>query len=134
MTWFYPLLQNQRPLLDELGPDGMSSDEERAGGATKEYSIFIPAWRATVVTAWLRVFDILYVRARRDGVFKDHRGAFPRTRVIEENAQVSTSTRFVPGLPLNAYHEDWLRRQVNVRNVVRPGPLVDYYHDPRVIE
>ncbi|KAF9778450.1 hypothetical protein BJ322DRAFT_1000864 [Thelephora terrestris] len=134
MTWFYPLLQNQRPLLEELGPDGMSSDEERTVGATREYDIFVPAWRAPVVTAWLRVFDILYVRARRDGVFKDHRGSYPRTRVIEENAQVSTSIKFVSGLPLNAYNEDWLRRRVNVTNSVRPRPPVEYYHDPRVIE
>lgn len=44
MTFFYPLLESQRPLLDQLGPEGMSSDEERLGGAVKEYEIFVPAW------------------------------------------------------------------------------------------
>ena len=134
MTFFYPLLESQRPLLDQLGPEGMSSDEERLGGAVKEYEIFVPAWRSGLVTAWLRIFDILYTRARRDGVFRDQRGAFPRTRVIEENATVSASSRFVSRLPLNAYDEDWLRRQVNVRNVVRPRSPVEYYVDQRILE
>lgn len=134
MTYFYPLLEPQRPLLNQLGPDGMSSDEEREIGTVKEYDIFVPAWRSTVVTAWLCLFDILYTRARCDGVFRDSRGAYPRTRVIEENATVSASPVFVSGLPLNAYDEGWLRRQVDVRNVVRPRPPVEYYHDPRVIE
>ena len=111
----------------------MSSDEERMGGTDRVYDILVPAWRAPLVTAWLRVFDILYMRARRDGIFKDHRGSYPRTRIVEEHARVSTSTNFVSELPLNAYEENWLRRQVNAKNVVRPRPSVDYYHDSRVI-
>lgn len=112
----------------------MSSDEERVVGVTREYDIFVPSWRSNAVTAWLRVFDILYTRARRYELFRDGRGAYPRTRLTEENATVSASPRFVPGLPLNAYDEGWLHRQVDVRNVVHPLPPVDYYHDPRAVE
>ena len=132
MTWFYPLLERQRPLLEQLGPDSMSSDEEREGGGGNEFNILVPIWRSGVVTAWLRIFDMLYFKARRDGLFRDHRGSYPRTRLVEQMPKVSTTPGFVAKLPENAYDETWLRGLVDVENIVRPLPRVDYSHDQRV--
>ena len=134
LTFFYPLLERQRQLLDELGPDGMSSDEERGTGPAQQYDILVPAWRSRAVTAWLRVFDYLYITARRDGILRDYRGSYPRSRVHEDDGTVSASRRFVPRLPRNAYDEGWLRKQVDAKTVVRPRPDVEYYHDPKIVE
>jgi len=144
LTFFYPSLSPHRHLLEELGVAGMSSDEEGDEDdqttdqgrdnipAIKQYFIRVPQWRSEVVTAWLRVFDVLYLRARADGVFGDQRGAFPHARCITR--EKSTNPRFVSRLPENAYDERWLRTLVDPQVVLRPRPSVVYYHTPQTLQ
>lgn len=128
----YPSLECQRPLLEELGPAGMSSDEEQPVGLSKKYEVIEPAWRSEVVTCWLRIFDALHGQAKRGGVYGDQRGSTPRMR--ESNNTTSTSGKFVPRLPRNAYDDDWFKSQAHAENTVQPGPPARYFHDRRTLE
>lgn len=128
MTFDYQQMETQREMLEALGIDGTSSDEEQIFNGRKRYLILVPEWRDPVVTAWLRVFDSLCLHNRLNANAVDGRGQMPRTRVM--TSRFSTSRRFVAGLPINAYRDSWLERQVNLRNIVHPGPPQEYDHDP----
>ena len=110
----------------------MSSDEEVRINSRKQYHIRVPTWRSEAVTAWLRVFDILYNNARLDGLLGDQRGALPHARVITETK--STNTRIVRRLPENAYDVEWLNELVNYRSVLRPRGPVPYHHTPKTLQ
>ena len=110
----------------------MSSDETSDGDGVRRYRILRPQWRSTAVSGWLRYFDALYNRARRDRVFGNDRGAFPRDRKTAKKE--SESTKFVIGLPRNAYRQSWLNGQIDVENVVQPGPSVSWVHEPAIVE
>ncbi|KAF9642613.1 hypothetical protein BDM02DRAFT_3132972 [Thelephora ganbajun] len=58
------------------------------------------------------------------------RGALPQRRVA--TSAESTSRRFVPGLPINAYRTDWLEEQLDTTNVVHPALVAKYTHDPQL--
>ena len=132
LTYFYPPLASSRPLLEQLDVSGMSSDEEVRIDSRREYHIRVPAWRSEAVTAWLRVFDILYIKARLEGVLGGQRGALPHTRVTTE--MKSTNPRFVRRLPENAYDEEWLDQLVDYRSVLRPRAPAPYHHNPRTLQ
>lgn len=125
-------MEPQRRLLEDLGVDGMSSDEEVATSEGKRYFTLMPKWRAPVLALWLRVFDSLYLHHRNRAEHGDQRGCMPRRR--EASAKESTSGRFVPGLPINAYRRDWLERQLDVPNIVHPSAEQSYTHDPQLAQ
>ena len=115
-------------MLEELGIDGMSSDEEEVVNGRKRYLILPPEWRAPYLGPWLRVFDGLCMYHRLECEATDGRGRRPRDRVATN--RVSTSRKFVAGLPTNAYRDSWLDKQLDVKNIVHPGPKQGYSHDP----
>lgn len=123
---------SQVRMLEELGPDGMSSDEEINTPQGKQYLILVPKWRAHVLTPWLRIFDSLYLRHRNRPENGDQRGCLPRRR--NASARESTSQKFVPDLPVNAYRAEWLEQQLDVRNIVHPSPSRPYTHDPALAQ
>lgn len=125
-------MQSQVRMLEELGPDGMSSDEEVNTPQGKQYVVLVPRWRAPVLTPWLRVFDSLYLRHRNRAEHGDQRGSLPRRR--NASARESTSQKFVPGLPVNAYRAEWLEQQLDIRNVIHPSPSRPYTHDPALAQ
>jgi len=100
-------------------------------GQYTRYNVLEPSWRSQDVTAWLRVFDALYSRARRDGVYGDQRGSVTRLRV--DGMKRSASEKFVPKLPRNAYDNEWLSQQRYIEDTVQPGPRVGYIHNPKTI-
>ena len=125
----YPQMQPQRIMLEALGPEGMSSDEEvKTTSEGKKYFILVLKWRAAALTPWLRVFDSLYLRNRHQEAHGDQRGFLPRKRYA--CSKQSTSRKWVPGLPINAYRTDWLEQQLDIANVVHPSPEQLYTHDP----
>ena len=132
LTYFYPSLTSSRALLEELGVSGMSSDEEVQVDSRKEYHIRVPSWRSEDVSAWLRVFDILYTKARLAGILGDQRGALPRARVGSETR--STNPRFVTRLPKNAYDEWWIGQLVDYKNILRPRAPAEYYHTATTLQ
>ena len=132
VTFLYPSLKAHRGLLEQLTPAGMSSDEERTTGQYTQYDVVEPAWRSDLVTTWLRIFDALHSEARRSGVFGNQRGSAPHMRL--SNGKISTSGKFIPGLPRNAYDDAWFNTQVHAEDTVQPGPSTEYFHDRRIIE
>ena len=111
----YPCVAHQRHLLEQLGPAGMSSDEEQTVGLYTQYNIIEPAWRSEIVSAWLRIFDAMHLRARREGVYGDQRGSASRMRTGRGDRGSGT---FVPGLPRTAYDDEWFNRQPHAEDTV----------------
>jgi len=108
----------------------MSSDEEQDIGGQKQYEVILPVWRSDRVTAWLRIFDALYVRGKRNKIFGAREGPELRLRIVSQRK--STGEKFVTKLPRNAYDDNWLRGQDEA--VVQPGPRARYFHDGVTIE
>ena len=119
-------------MLEALGVDGMSSDEEEKVQDGIQYRILTPGWRAPMLTPWLRMFDAIYRHYRLENHANDMRGAFPRRRVA--TSAESASRRFVAGLPINAYRTTWLERQLDIANRVHPAPTAKYTHDPQLAQ
>jgi len=115
-----------------MGVDGMSSDEEEKVHDGIQYRIRVPRWREPLVTPWLRMFDAIYRYHRLEENAGDMRGAMPRRRVPSNIP--STSKKFVPGLPINAYEITWLEEQLDIANVVHPGPKAKFIHDPHLAQ
>lgn len=129
-------------MLQIFGPDGMSSDESEwyvpDDGPSDErcprYWIHRPQWRShTVVTSWLRIFDSLYQMYRNSKT--DRRGARIRRR-SEKNPRpaYSTSDKYVPGLPINAYDEQWMADPQTVEQLVNPQAVFRFQHHPNILE
>ena len=119
-------------MLMALGVDGMSSDEEERVPDGVQYRIQPPQWRALHLMAWLRMFDAIHQYYRIEHGANDKRGCMPRRRVSAPTD--SSSKRFVPGLPINAYKVSWLENQLDVTNFVHPTPEARYWHDESLIQ
>ena len=123
-------MEPQRRMLEALGIDGMSSDEEEKVSNGVQYRIITPRWRAPALALWLRVFDAIYIHHRTQNDDRDQRGALPRRRVA--TTLQSTSKKFVSGLPINAYKTEWLEEQLDIANIVHPTEVITYTHDPQL--
>lgn len=110
----------------------MSSDEEQNVGSHTQYSIIQPVWRADMVTVSLRILDALYLKARIQGLLGNKHSSAPRTRV--SSGKQSTSGKFVPGLPRNAYDDTWFESQPHPEYRIQPGPPAEYAHNVRTLE
>ena len=119
-------------MLEAMGVDGMSSDEEEKVQDGIQYRVLAPRWRSPMLTPWLRMFDAIYRYHRLEENTGDMRGALPRRRV--PSSGISTSKKFVPGLPINVYETNWLEEQLDVVNVVHPGPKANFTHDPQLAQ
>ena len=94
-------------MLQRLGPDGMSSDEEEIENGTIQYNIVVKEWRSEELTPWLRVFDAAS-RMLRLEPFPRRRGCHPRDR--RSTDQTGSTSYGVVGLPTAAYRPEWLAR------------------------
>lgn len=129
-------------MLERLGVQGMSSDESdreelprnpRARLETPHFYVHSPRWRATRLTTWLHIFDAAHTVYRRSGE-AGLRGAYPRLRVQNmENPVFSSSKKFVRGLPLNAYDQQWLASRNDVPFTIQPAmERYDFDHDNEI--
>ncbi|KAI1783791.1 hypothetical protein LXA43DRAFT_902854, partial [Ganoderma leucocontextum] len=98
----WPAMKNHIGLLERIGVEGMSSDEEDSDG---DYAVFKRVWRAKRVTFFLRLLDALHrmVRARKGQGSQS--GAKRRRRYLVDNESTSPPPR---KLPSNMYASDWL--------------------------
>lgn len=122
-------------MLELIGIDGMSSDEEVRTGGNIHYRIHKCHWRAATVTSWLRYLDSMHAYDRFNSDPKTLRGAAPRFRTI--TSLYSHSRRFIPGLPLNAYAADWYMEQTDFvrRNKIRADTTeYNFQHHEDIIQ
>lgn len=118
----HPLLVHHVPILERLGPDGMSSDDSdhdtsRTHLLGARFITKQPIWRAETLFDFLHVFDSLYSLKRRKE--RTTRGSLPYPRQVDANT-FSSSTKFVTDLPKSAYRSSWLEMQRSAPYVVRP--------------
>ncbi|EIW54269.1 uncharacterized protein TRAVEDRAFT_132465 [Trametes versicolor FP-101664 SS1] len=97
----YPQLAPHLPMLEQLGVDGMSSDESDSQNGVKYYRILRKSWRPERVTLWVRGFDAVEAISRPSNA----RGNQPRKRM--QSTKVDDSRDAVKGLPRNAYDATW---------------------------
>ena len=115
-------LQKHIHILEQLGPQGMSSDESDHEEATRDrmlgtcsprYLVSLPRWRAESLSNWLHVFDSAYISDRR--VNGASRGDFPH--LWAHNAQdlhfSNHPFKAVLGLLKNTYDSAWILSQRN---------------------
>ena len=137
------LLQAHVPILQQLGVDGMSSDESDLEELERDPSVrqrrprfFVrsPLWRKRDLSAWLRVFDAMHIYERRSSGI-NLRGAYPRYRVHKID-HFSRSKKFVSHLPLSAYNGKWLEDHEDPNFTVCPNheETYDFTHHPDVHE
>lgn len=120
-------------MLELLGVEGMSSDESDREGDQDQYWILPPLWRDERLTTWLRAFDSVHHLLRKSGDPTALRGAFPHIR--HPTKRKSDSNGFVPGLPINAYDEDWFQQQSVPKLILHPSNnQYDFTHDPHLME
>lgn len=123
MAQKYAPLRRHLGLLDQLGAQGMSSDESVAipdvEGPT--YNYLQPHWRADEVGVWLDDFDTVYYFDRANQT--DRRGAYPHRRSTGQSQTPSLRSRPVHGLPINAYKPGWLATKLAtwVKSDLRPA-------------
>ncbi|KAH7908072.1 hypothetical protein BJ138DRAFT_406823 [Hygrophoropsis aurantiaca] len=97
------------PIVQQLGVDGMSSDESdhEAGHGEASYVIKRKVWRAKAISTWLRTLDSLHLRARYKGEWKASSGAWPHLRMT---STTKSERKAVPGLPKNFYSKKWINQ------------------------
>jgi hypothetical protein len=117
-------------MLEELGTEGMSSDEsDRGDGDLVRYRIRSPEWRADAVTTWLRMIDTI------SRIFRKETGAGSNPRIRNSTNQKSDSKGFVPGLPINVYDRSWLESDSRRKYDMCPAQeTYDFTLDPSIIE
>ncbi|KAH7907602.1 hypothetical protein BJ138DRAFT_1014215 [Hygrophoropsis aurantiaca] len=100
------LHQSVVSVVRELGTDGMSSDESDhvSGRGEATYKILRRPWRATALTAFLRVLDALHLKKRYGGEWDKSIGGWPNYRT----PSLRDSQRPPPThLPRNFYSNEW---------------------------
>lgn len=123
MAQKYAPLRRHIGILDQLGAQGMSSDESvttpNAEGPTYHY--LHSDWRADEVSVWLDDFDTVYYFDRANE--SDRRGAYPHRRNSARPQKLSLRSRPIHGLPINTYKSSWLSTKLPswVKSVLRPS-------------
>ncbi|KAG2103703.1 uncharacterized protein F5147DRAFT_580307 [Suillus discolor] len=92
-------------MLMRIGPDGMSSDKTANENNVPQYHILGRHWRSLEVTAWLRVFDVMYHHNRWGPAGIGSRGNNARMRF--ESMSMGHPQRAVCRLPRNTYRAEW---------------------------
>ena len=120
-------------ILEKLGVDGMSSDEEDVGAPVVRYRVFVRPWRHSRVTAFLRILDALHRRWRKKAGTGSKRGSPPRLRFLCKDV---SRTRAVANLPCNAYDDAWLATLSTVKkdDLRAQEKEYDFTHDGTVTE
>ncbi|KAF8160483.1 hypothetical protein K438DRAFT_2071165 [Mycena galopus ATCC 62051] len=136
LAYTFKPLQKHINMLEQLGVDGMSSDEsdtEDIGAGTMQYQILAPQWRANHIAGWLRIFDSLHNILRRNGNSQAHLGSFPRRRKVGQRR--SKSTKFVSGLPINVYDPRWITADLRRKYDLQPSTEhYDFTHESDIIQ
>ncbi|KAJ7078370.1 hypothetical protein C8R43DRAFT_910409, partial [Mycena crocata] len=135
IAYTFKPLQKHIKMLEELGVDGMSSDESQKedNARTPEYHILAPSWRARRVAPWLRMFDSLHHILRKEGEAAVSRGGWPRYRKITQKK--SSSSKFVAGLPRNFYDSRWIESDALRKYDLRADAVpYDFTHDDDIMK
>jgi hypothetical protein len=127
------------PVLDQLGIDGVSSDEgedtenSSASPADHQFEVLEPQWRDPTVGTFFQKVDALHEYTR---IFADKfgmrftPGAPPRTRI--RKGRKSETTKYPRGIHFNLYRAEWLEEQEPgwrkggqgfVNEIIRPNKM-----------
>ncbi|OBZ66078.1 hypothetical protein A0H81_13919 [Grifola frondosa] len=125
-------LQRHLGILQDLGVDGMSSDESEHENGVIQYRVLIKSWRNPVLTPWLRTFDAAY-RKDRLGPSQSTRGAHPHLRLASQKVDLRAP---VIRLPFNAYNYEWLKglSAFELESLAPQHREYEFLHTPAMME
>ncbi|KAK7436349.1 hypothetical protein VKT23_019197 [Stygiomarasmius scandens] len=130
-------LNRHRDIIERLGIDGMSEDEEVARlPYIREYHVRYPRWRSHQLGRFLHTLDLVYDLKKQD--LGHPRGNQPHLRKRPQNLADPRNYlegNFVPDLPRDAYEERWLESKSEREKCHRVRPREEQYHfihDPEV--
>ncbi|KAF5317868.1 hypothetical protein D9758_018481 [Tetrapyrgos nigripes] len=130
-------LRRHKELIERLGTDGMSSDEEvQISPYQRVYHVRYPRWRAPVLAVFMHTIDRMALLYRFDS--RNFHGSPPHERIRPQDLgdpDIYVDGKFVPQLPRNAYNQNWLRTQPQrlLQQYVRPTEeQYEFVHDPQV--
>ena len=92
-------------ILEQLGSDGMSSEESSTEGVKTVYRVKLLPWRRNVT----HVMDIIDSQRHKDADIYPAQGTKPTKRVRGTANPPSTRTA-VRGLPRDLYDDDWFHQ------------------------
>ena len=120
-------------MLRLLGVNGMSSDESSVEEGVVHYRIFIKTWRHPAVTEWLRCFDAVYRKLRKNESGGKRQGAEAHWR--EVGTEVDDSRAAVPYLPRSAYNPTWFNRlsSFELANLHVSEAPYEFQHTPDIV-
>ncbi|OBZ66301.1 hypothetical protein A0H81_13818 [Grifola frondosa] len=127
-------LRRHLRILQDLGIDGMSSDESEHENGVTQYRVLVKPWRNPLLTPWLRIFDAAYRQDRLNGCNQSTRGAQPHLRLASQ--KVDYSRPAVSHLPANAYNLKWLKSlsQFDLESLSPKRLEYDFSHTPSMME
>lgn len=100
------------PVLDKLGVDGVSSDEEDGDVSNMQFQVLEPQWRDSSIGVFFGKVDACYLYVQMDETESGVRftpGAPPRIR--HRKGKKSKNTKCPLRLPFNIYRADWLEER-----------------------
>ncbi|OBZ77588.1 hypothetical protein A0H81_02217 [Grifola frondosa] len=126
-------LQRHLGILQDLGVDGMSSDESEHENGVIQYRVLIKSWRNPVLTPWLRTFDAAYRKDRLSGPSQSTRGAHPHLRLASQKVDLRAP---VIRLPFNAYNYEWLKglSAFELESLAPQHREYEFLHTPAMME
>lgn len=106
-------------MLNDLGPEGQSSDESDVEDRRKPCVVRVKAWRSPAVN---RAMEYLSAKRIIDTGSGPHRGRLPHERTREPHLQRVSKRDPIRQLPINYYDPIWIdtlpefeRRQLRVK-------------------
>ncbi|PBK87376.1 hypothetical protein ARMGADRAFT_1085779 [Armillaria gallica] len=134
VTYMVPQLKKHRELLDKIGTEGMSSDEEDgvSGDGTTIYKFQPPYWMSPNVENLLQWLDLIGAALKRSK--QETRGRNPCIR--RRNPPIPNDGKTpVAGLPRNVYRREWLASLSDVyreREIAPSSDICDLEIDPEI--
>ena len=129
-------LQTHQTIIEQLGVDGMSSDESDHDALpadpfepqNPQYHVLPPKFRAKELHSFLTALDRFYIQDRK--VTNALQGNFPRHRIFDPRSpSCSHKPLYIDGLPINAYDPQWLQEHPGVTPAQTP---YNFSYDPSI--
>jgi hypothetical protein len=121
------------PLIRQLGPNGMSSDESCLENGVSGYRICKRQWRATAVTTWIRQIDAVFRSLRVTSSGNLCPGRWPHPRVDGNKTSTRPPVRYLPTV---CYRTEWLFKLApwQLKKLDPKDEELDFTHTESIIQ
>ncbi|KAF8576183.1 hypothetical protein K439DRAFT_1540845 [Ramaria rubella] len=125
----HPDLRRHVQVLENLGVDGMSSDESTIKDDECVYVIFKKPWRSAAVTLWLLDIDSVHLNLRVTDSGCVTGGNWPCSDSMHNSKRL-----LVKGLSKTLYNADWLSTPEKIEDLNAHSELYDLSHSDTIAQ